>query len=295
MFRGSSYVASDGEARECLFCGISVRIGWVKNYRGVNVWVCERCVREGELGAVIATTIFDEISGKEFDRPSKFRKALFRMIDEILDSTRLRVYQDVLNYILCSADFKGLHEESLNEKEYFEPLEKKSGIDIEYEDVLAEEIGEVGGLEGELNTNLELEEKSEEEEKTGVYIEEAEERSVDFEKTKEKLEETSQEPNGGPHGDLREVEEAIPVSNTLPKKEDILRYLDDWKSALDIKREFNAKYMPLLDLLDEMHERGYLLKREDEDKTGGRKYEYKKATGVVYPKKKAGEVVRLWD
>lgn len=290
MFRASSYVASGEEPKECLFCGNPVKIGWVKSYRNTKVWICERCVRGGEFGAVIATSIFDEISQKEFDRPSDFRGSLFRKIDGVVDATRLRVYQDVLNYILYSIDFKGLSEKTPEKREIEKPFGEKSEGEC---GVLTEEIEETDGLEGKIISDEDLETKFGQDEGEGNVegscLSSEGEWKEDYKIPEVRYDERKTAES------LEEREEKIPVSNTLPRKEEILQYLEDWKSALDIKRAFNAKYMPLLDLLDEMHERGYLLKREDEDKTGGRKYEYKKATGMIYPKKKAEEVARLWD
>ncbi|MFO7967901.1 MAG: hypothetical protein R6U44_09930 [Archaeoglobaceae archaeon] len=84
-------------------------------------------------------------------------------------------------------------------------------------------------------------------------------------------------------------------------EDQLLRYLEDWKSLRDIQQQLKIGYKPLLEKLDAMYRKGTVDKKKVRLETGGHKYKYKKISeeeknpingGEPFKDQEAGESYR---
>ncbi|MFW6127745.1 MAG: hypothetical protein ACOC6M_01040 [Halobacteriota archaeon] len=209
MVEASNYIRSSKEKENlCLFCGEPVEYGWVSDYKGTKVWICRKCVLEGEVGSLMATAILDkDVQDSE----------ILEDISRCLETTQMKLYKKVLYYTFEHP--AGLHKVGEGVKERIEAVEGKK-----------------------------RQSKMEKEEKEKLRIESA------------KVEPSSEK-------EMDKLDE-----------DQLLSYLDDWKSIRDIQRQFGIGYKPLLEKLDQMYRRGKVYKEKVRIETGGHKYKYKKVS-----------------
>lgn len=207
ILEASRYRESPKEKENiCLFCGEPVEYGWARDYKGTRVWVCRKCVLEGEIGSLMASAILDK---------DKLDRETLEEINRCLETTQMSLYRNVLHYT-----FK-----------YPSGL-RKLGEGVK------EKIDAVASKEPQTEGSLEIENR------------EFESRIESRQKSKDKLDE-----------------------------DQLLKYLEDWRSIRDIQQRFKIGYKPLLEKLDELYQKGMVDKRKVKIETGGHKYKYKKISG----------------
>ncbi len=316
----SRYIKSSKEKENtCLFCGEPVEYGWVSDYKGTRVWICRRCVLEGEIGSLMASAILDK---DEQD------SELLEEINRCLETTQMKLYRNVLHYTFKHPT--GLQRVEEGVKEKIEAAKVKEAQKEEATETKRDEEK----IESKVQSRLEKEKDKLDEEHLLGYLDDwksirdiQQKLKVGYKPLLEKLdmmyqkgkvdkrkvrietgghkykykrvseEEKEAEDNNGSQteksGHSKDInplrrdadyiigsdertgsikgagttggEEKVPnepVKASEPPSEDqLLRYLDDWRSIKDIQQQFNIGYNTLLESLNRLFFRGYLLKK----------------------------------
>lgn len=80
----------------CLFCGELVERGLLKEYRGLTVWICTQCIMKGELGAVMAEAIMDNLKVDRLQSSLSCRRKVLSEIERSVTTTQASFYRTVL-------------------------------------------------------------------------------------------------------------------------------------------------------------------------------------------------------